>query len=107
VVQASPRRKALRGAVRLVGLGFLAAIVSFPIAFIGTFLLNPLLGRLESRYGVELTGHSGPADWIFVLVFVVTTLALFAVLVLLTRERSADRSRPPPRESGGTRDVTS
>jgi hypothetical protein len=100
VAQASPQRKALRGAFRLVGLGFAAAIVSFPISFIGTLLMNPLLGRLEARYGVELTGHSGPADWVFALVFGVTTIALFAALVLLTR---GGQSRRPTADA---RDVT-
>ena len=59
------QRKALRTAFRLIGLGVVSAVVSVPLAFTSTILMNPLLGRLEARYGVELTGHSGPADWIF------------------------------------------
>jgi len=107
VAQVSRQRKALRGALRLAGLGLVAALASFPIAFIGTFLMNPLLGRLESRYGIELTGHSGPADWIFELVFGLTTIVLFAILVLLTRRRpdhaAADQSRQPAADA---RDVS-
>lgn len=107
MAQVSRQRKAWRGAFRLVGLGLAAALASFPISFFGTFLMNPVLGRLESRYGIELTGHSGPADWIFELVFGLTTMVLFAVLMLLRRSRpshtTADRSHQPEADA---RDVT-
>ena len=88
MVQVGRQRKALR-AVRLLGLAVTAPLASLPIAFIGTFLMNPLLGRLETHYGIELTGHSGPADWIFALVFGLTTILLFAGLVVLTHRRSS------------------
>ncbi len=107
VAQGSRQRKALRKALWLVGSGFAAALASFPIAFIGTFLMNPLLGRLERRYGIELTGHSGPADWIFALVFGLTTIVLFALVLLLTHRRSASAAEEQSRGSATrARDVT-
>jgi hypothetical protein len=80
VAQPSPQRKALRVALRYVGLLAVAVVISFPISFIGTFMMNPVLNRLEARYGIELTGHSGPADWIFALVFGITTVVVFLAL---------------------------
>jgi hypothetical protein len=80
VAQPSPQRKALRVVLRYVGLLAAAAVISFPIAFIGTIMMNPLLGRLEARYGIELTGHSGPADWIFEVVFGITIVVVFLLL---------------------------
>ena len=80
MAQASPQRKALRVALRYVGLLVVAAVISFPISFIGTFMMNPLFNRLEAKYGIELTGHSGPADWIFALVFGITTVVVFLLL---------------------------
>ena len=88
MAQPESQRKALRAGFRLAGLGLVSAIVSLPLAFTSTILMNPLLGRLEARYGVELTGHSGPADWIFGLVYAVTAVVLFAVLVQVTRRPS-------------------
>lgn len=91
------QRKALRVAFRLVSLALVSAVVSVPLAFSGTIMINPLLGRLEAKYGVEFTGHSGPADRIFALVFALTAIALFAVLVLTTRRPSiAPRDNDPP-----------
>jgi hypothetical protein len=89
VARPESQRKALRAAFRLLGLALVSAIVSVPLAFTSTILMNPLLGRLEAKYGVELTGHSGPADWIFALVFAVTTVAVFTALVLATRRPRA------------------
>jgi len=106
VARAKSQRKTLRAAFRLLSLALVSVIASLPLAFTGTILMNPLLGRLEAKYGVELTGHSGPADWIFALVFAVTTVALFTVLALATRARprgSANRSSPEPADG---RDVT-
>ena len=85
--------KPLRDAFRLIGLGFVSAVVSVPLAFTSTILMNPLLGRLEATYGVELTGHSGPADWVFEMVFAVIAVALFLVLLLVTRRPSTARPR--------------
>ena len=81
----SPGRKGWRRALALLGLLGVSAVVAFPITFFGTFLLSPLLGRLEARYGIELVGHSGPADWIFELVFGIGTAAVFGILVLISR----------------------
>ena len=80
MAQPSPQRKALRVVLRYVGLLVAAAVISLPISFVGTMLMNPLLGRLEAKYGIELTGHSGPADWIFEVVFGITTLVVFLLL---------------------------
>jgi hypothetical protein len=55
---------------------------------------------------VELTGHSGPADWIFALMFGVTTVILFTVLVLATRTRSTGSAKRVSPESAQAGDVT-
>ena len=55
---------------------------------------------------MELTGHSGPADWIFALMFGVTTVILFTVLVLATRTRSTGSAKRVSAESAQACDVT-
>ena len=49
-----------------------------PVAAITTFFLYPLWSWIEATYGVESVGHSGPAEWGFMLVYgivVVTGMA--------------------------------
>jgi len=99
----------LRVALRYLGLLAVAAVISFPISFIGTFMMNPLLNRLEARYGIELTGHSGPADWIFELAFGITTIVVYLLLALLaslTRGGSGPKQTKSRESAGKTRDVT-
>jgi len=42
---------------------FIAASI-FILAVMACFLLTPLWWKLESILGLELAGHSGPADWL-------------------------------------------
>jgi len=101
VARPESQRKTLRAAFRLTCLGLVSAIASFPLAFTSTILMNPLLGRLEAKYGMELTGHSGPADWIFALMFAAITIVLFTALVLATRPHSTGRPSTESAEPGG------
>ena len=55
----------------------LAVVIGLPAGWLGTMLLTPLLWRLEPVLHMELAGHSGPADWVFYLVWVVMCLCLF------------------------------
>jgi hypothetical protein len=50
----------------------LLAIV--PSAFV-TILLLPVWSWVESRYGIESVGHSGPADWCFFVTYAVVAAA--------------------------------
>jgi len=47
----------------------LITVVAAPLALVLTFLLSPLWRWIESVSGIESMGHSGPANWCFVAVF--------------------------------------
>lgn len=65
-------------------------LLALPAAVVGVivaFLLTPLLWQMEGVLGVELAGHSGPADGV-----IVFTMAIFWVIfiwVFLARSRKA------------------
>jgi hypothetical protein len=69
-----------------------AAVVSFPISFVGAMMLTPVLYRLEPVLGMELAGHSGPSDWIIVAIFGITTIAVAGVILWLQRSSRAKTS---------------
>ena len=105
VAPPSARRKG-RAPLRYVGLAFVAAVVAIPVSLVTTFMLNPLLRRLEVAWGVELTGHSGPSEWIFEVVFGVTAILLFAAAVFLTRGGGVKETGAGGNEAAGQgRDV--
>ena len=39
--------------------------VGVPVSFLTTFLLVPLWSWIETTYGIESIGHSGPAEWCY------------------------------------------
>jgi hypothetical protein len=55
----------------------IAAIASFPLGWIVAMLLTPLLWRLEPILKIELAGHSGPADWVFLTIWAIIAAGLF------------------------------
>lgn len=66
-----------------------AAIVSFPVSFVGAMMLTPVLYRLEPLLRMELAGHSGPSDRIIVAIFGITTIAVAGAILWLQRSARA------------------
>jgi len=56
------------------------ALAAMPAAFIVTLLLTPLWSWIEATYGVEAIGHSGPADWCFLAVYLVFVTGVLPLL---------------------------
>jgi hypothetical protein len=57
-------------------LQFLAyALIAMPVAAAVTIFLAPFWGWIESTYGIESLGHSGPSDWCFLAVYGIILLA--------------------------------
>ncbi len=50
-------------------LAVLYAAAALPLGAITTLALLPLWRTIEERYGIESVGHSGPADWCFILIY--------------------------------------
>jgi len=55
--------------LRMLWAGVLVFLVGAPVSLIVTFLLLPFWRWLESLSGIEVIGHSGPAGWCFLVVF--------------------------------------
>lgn len=61
-------------------------LLDLPVAFVLTMMLAPLWSTIERRWGIEALGHSGPATWCFVVVFVcVVIISIAAYLRRLGR----------------------
>ena len=96
--QPRARRKGWRSVPGVIAVFVLAAVVSFPVSFVGAMMLTPLLYRLEPVLGLELAGHSGPSDWIIIAFFGITTIAM-AGAILWVRRPSRDKASPGADES--------
>jgi len=60
----------------------IAVVVSIPFSWIVAILLTPVLWRLEPVLNMELAGHSGPADWVFWVIWAIVAAGFFFVLRL-------------------------
>jgi len=60
----------MRGLKLILGL-LLALAGTLFVAFWVTIFLAPVWRWIERDFGVEAIGHSGPAEWCFLLVFAV------------------------------------
>jgi H+/Cl- antiporter ClcA len=71
--------------MRTILLTVLALVVTAPLSVIITALLFPFWSWLESFSGIESVGHSGPAGWCYLLIFMALLAALAATVVLRIR----------------------
>ena len=66
-------------------------VAAVPATIVVTLLLYPLWSWIEATFGLESVGHSGPADWCFLLVF---SMFVIGSLALLLRVRRRPLARP-------------
>ena len=66
-------------------------LVCVPLSLLVTFMLLPLWSWLEASYKIESVGHSGPAEWCYVLVYGILNLLVFAALWY--RWKAANRAK--------------
>ena len=65
-----------------------AVVAGFPVGWFVAMLLTPVFWWLESILHVELAGHSGPSDWLMIVIMAVTVGVIF---FLFRRALSAPR----------------
>jgi H+/Cl- antiporter ClcA len=62
-------------------------VVLLPVAVVVTIMLVPLWSWLEATCGIESIGHSGPAGWCYVAVYVVLVVVATAWVVWRANRR--------------------
>jgi cell division protein FtsX len=58
----------------------IAVVVSLPLGWIVAMLLTPVLWRLEPVLHLEFAGHSGPSDWVLLVIWAIVAIGVFLVL---------------------------
>ena len=66
-------------------------LISAPVGILLTLLLLPFWSWLETSYAVESVGHSGPAEWCYVTVYVLLVTTGGIVVALAHRRRARPR----------------
>jgi len=55
--------------IRALVRGLVILVLCVPLSAVTTLLLLPLWNALENHWQIESVGHSGPADWCFIVVY--------------------------------------
>jgi hypothetical protein len=56
--------------LRTAGIGLAICLIVAPVAFAVTIGLLPLWSWVEAKFAIESVGHSGPAGWCYLAVFI-------------------------------------
>ena len=78
-------------AAATIALVVVYAAAALPLSAITTLALLPVWRFVEERFGIESVGHSGPADWCFILLYVLWLSAGAVVFALRVRRRRTVR----------------
>lgn len=63
--------------MRKAGKICLILVICLPLAVMGTLVAFPFWNWFEGMTGIESMGHSGPAEWCFVVVYALCLLISF------------------------------
>ena len=58
----------------------IAVLLSLPLGWIVAMMLTPVLWRPEPVLNLELAGHSGPSDWVFMVIWALVAAVLFLLV---------------------------
>jgi len=61
--------KKFRARIKLLMKAFVLTIICIPLTFIVTAFSNPFWLWIEKTISVESVGHSGPAEWCYITVY--------------------------------------
>ncbi len=68
------------GIFRAIGIIIAAVLLAIPFTFVAAIASVPLLRDIEARWDIEVVGHSGPADWVIWMIWLVISAALAATI---------------------------
>ena len=75
--------------IKLVLIALTLIIICLPFAFIITVFTNPFWLWIENTFSIESVGHSGPAEWCYITVYLLLICA-GGLIMLKFRNRKTE-----------------
>lgn len=72
--------------LRAVGLVFAICVIAIPVAMLVTIIMFPFWSWVESGFGIESIGHSGPAEWCYWASYIIILLGAFLIWRVIRRK---------------------
>jgi hypothetical protein len=82
-------RKTISFKERLAGafIGLAVCLVAMPIAVLATIVFMPFWSWLEATVSIEAVGHSGPAEWCYLFIYVLVVTGAGFIWSTIRRQR--------------------
>jgi len=74
--------------IKLVLIALSLIIICLPLAFIITVFTNPFWLWIENTFSIESVGHSGPAEWCYITVYLLLICASGLILLKLRNRKT-------------------
>lgn len=65
--------------LRNLGIALVIGFISAPVAIVATILLFPFWSWIESAFGIESIGHSGPDEWCYLSIYFIILTSVFFI----------------------------
>lgn len=75
--------------MRAAGIAFAICLIAAPVAFAVTIGLLPLWSWIEAKFAIESVGHSGPAGWCYLAVYIFILGGAVIILLAFMRRSGA------------------
>jgi len=83
--------KKFRARIKLLVMAFVLAIICIPLAFIITVFSNPFWLWIEKTISVESVGHSGPAEWCYITVYLLLISSSGLILLKISKRKTTKK----------------
>ena len=79
------RKIKMKRPLSIVILLLLIIIIAVPLSIVITIVLSPFWSWLETSTGIESLGHSGPAEWCYLVIFLMLVAAITGTYLIYQR----------------------
>lgn len=83
----SLKQLAVKNVIKKLFVMIAILLLSLPASFVITILLFPLWKWVEKDLGIESVGHSGPAEWCYLSVYILIVSGLTVMYFYIRKKR--------------------
>lgn len=73
--------------IKLLIVAFVLGIICIPLALIITVFSSPLFLWIEKTFSIESVGHSGPAEWCYIAVYLLLISVSGLILLKIKNQK--------------------
>ena len=73
--------------LKLLGITLLSVVLAIPLTILVVLNSGSVLRGIERRWEIEVIGHSGPADWVILVIWLMLSLTIAGTIAAIRNRR--------------------